>query len=195
MKSTGTNLLESDPFLRSFKKQWLIAGNWFYPIPYSAVACLMDSMRKSGFQPWFIYNYTGNSILFRRNCFARKLAGFHPKSGKSDDSRNKKRPTEEHFSNDIEKRKETAQFYPADHLDERIREWGVEYAIDLQLNRDSGFYLDNALLRKWLIDHCEGKRVLNTFSYTGSLGMAALAGGAIRIVQTDLNEKFLNPIS
>jgi len=47
-------------------------------------------------------------------------------------------------------------------------------------------------LRKWLIDHCEGKRVLNTFAYTGSLGMAALAGGAIRIVQTDLNEKFLN---
>jgi 23S rRNA (cytosine1962-C5)-methyltransferase len=34
--------------------------------------------------------------------------------------------------------------------------------------------------------------VLNTFAYTGSLGVAALAGGANRVVQHDLNRQFLN---
>jgi 23S rRNA (cytosine1962-C5)-methyltransferase len=33
--------------------------------------------------------------------------------------------------------------------------------------------------------------VLNTFAYTGSLGIAALAGGAEHVIQTDLNKKFL----
>ena len=49
-----------------------------------------------------------------------------------------------------------------------ILEWGVEYPIDLQLNKDCGFYLDSALLRRWLLEHAGGKRVLNTFAYTGS---------------------------
>jgi len=34
--------------------------------------------------------------------------------------------------------------------------------------------------------------VLNTFAYTGSLGIAALAGGASRVVQLDLKRAFLN---
>jgi 23S rRNA (cytosine1962-C5)-methyltransferase len=37
-----------------------------------------------------------------------------------------------------------------------------------------------------------GKSVLNTFAYTGSLGVAAMAGRAIRVVQHDLHRKFLN---
>jgi 23S rRNA (cytosine1962-C5)-methyltransferase len=37
-----------------------------------------------------------------------------------------------------------------------------------------------------------GKTLLNTFAYTGSLGVAALAGGASHVVQHDLNRRFLN---
>ncbi len=33
---------------------------------------------------------------------------------------------------------------------------------------------------------------MNTFAYTGSLGVAALAGGAARAIQMDLNRAFLN---
>ena len=73
-----------------------------------------------------------------------------------------------------------------------IREWGVEYPIDLQLNKDCGFYLDSALLRRWLLEHAAGKRVLNTFAYTGSLGDAAWAGGALSVTQTDLNHNYLS---
>jgi 23S rRNA (cytosine1962-C5)-methyltransferase len=77
-------------------------------------------------------------------------------------------------------------------LDTRIKEHDVWYAIDLTMNRDASFYLDTRNLRKWLIEHLQGKTVLNTFAYTGSLGVAALAGGAARVVQHDLNRRFLN---
>jgi 23S rRNA (cytosine1962-C5)-methyltransferase len=76
--------------------------------------------------------------------------------------------------------------------DRKIREHGVWYALDLSLNRDASFYLDTRDLRKWLIENMRSKTVLNTFAYTGSLGVAAMAGGAVRVVQTDRNRQFLN---
>lgn len=76
--------------------------------------------------------------------------------------------------------------------DRKIQEHGIWYAIDLTMNRDASFYLDTRGLRRWLIDHINGKSVLNTFAYTGSLGVAAVAGGASRVVQLDLSQQFLN---
>jgi 23S rRNA (cytosine1962-C5)-methyltransferase len=76
--------------------------------------------------------------------------------------------------------------------DIKIREHGVWYSIDLTMHRDASLYLDTRNLRKWLIENMRGKTVLNTFAYTGSLGVAALAGGASRVVQHDLNRQFLN---
>jgi len=76
--------------------------------------------------------------------------------------------------------------------DARIKEHGVWHAIDLTINRDASFYLDTHNLRKWLIENVRGKSVLNTFAYTGSLGVAAMAGGASITVQTDRNRQFLN---
>ncbi len=73
-----------------------------------------------------------------------------------------------------------------------IRENGVRYAIDLTMNRDAGFYLDTRTLRTWLQREATGLDVLNTFAYTGSLGVAAVAGRANRVLQTDLNKRFLN---
>ena len=76
--------------------------------------------------------------------------------------------------------------------DDRIREFGVWYAHDLMMNRDASLYLDTRNLRKWAIENLKGKRVLNTFAYTGSLGVASQAGGARHVLQTDLSRKFLN---
>jgi 23S rRNA (cytosine1962-C5)-methyltransferase len=76
--------------------------------------------------------------------------------------------------------------------DPKIREHGVWYAIDLMMNRDTSFYLDTRNLRQWLIENIDGKSVLNTFAYTGSLGVAAMAGRANRVLQLDLNRQFLN---
>lgn len=79
-----------------------------------------------------------------------------------------------------------------DSPDTKINEHGVSYALDLTMNRDASFYLDTSLLRKWLIENMKGKSVLNTFAYTGSFGVAALAGGASRVVQVDRNRRFLD---
>jgi 23S rRNA (cytosine1962-C5)-methyltransferase len=76
--------------------------------------------------------------------------------------------------------------------DTKIKEHNVWYSIDLTMNRDASFYLDTRNLRKWLIENMQGRTVLNTFAYTGSLGVAALAGGAERVLQHDLNRQFLN---
>ncbi|MFZ3069920.1 MAG: class I SAM-dependent methyltransferase [Anaerolineaceae bacterium] len=75
---------------------------------------------------------------------------------------------------------------------ERVVENGVTYALDLRLNQDNSFYLDTRNLRGWLKDHMSGKSVLNCFAYSGALGIAALAGRARRVVQTDLNIRALD---
>lgn len=76
-------------------------------------------------------------------------------------------------------------------LSDQVEEQGVQYALDLTLNQDSGFYLDTRPVRAWLIENSAGRLVLNTFAYTGSLGAAALAGGAQRVLQTDRSDTFL----
>lgn len=75
--------------------------------------------------------------------------------------------------------------------DSRIRENGVWYAIQPTMNRDASLYLDTRNLRAWAKASLAGKSVLNTFAYTGSLGVAALAGGAERVTQLDRNREFL----
>lgn len=74
----------------------------------------------------------------------------------------------------------------------KIREYGVWYALDLLLHQDTTFYPDTRFLRRWAIDHLSNQRMLNTFAYTGSLGVAALAGGARQVIQLDLNPAYLN---
>jgi 23S rRNA (cytosine1962-C5)-methyltransferase len=72
-----------------------------------------------------------------------------------------------------------------------ILENNVKYKLDLTLNQDSSFYLDTHNLRVWLKSHANGWKVLNTFAYTGSLGIACLAGGASLVLQTDRTRRFL----
>ena len=77
-------------------------------------------------------------------------------------------------------------------LDRKIKEQGVWYSINLTLNRDASLYLDTRNMRKWILENLKGKSLLNTFAYTGSFGVAALKGGASRVVQIDLDRDFLN---
>src|SRR6185295_9656396 len=65
--------------------------------------------------------------------------------------------------------------------DRKILENEIWYAIDPMLNRDASFYLDTRNVRLWASKRLKDKSVLNTFAYTGSLGVAALAGGAARV--------------
>ncbi len=73
-----------------------------------------------------------------------------------------------------------------------VREAGLRYALDLDGGHDCGLYLDTRRLRAWLRAHLAGARVLNCFAYTGSLGLAALAGGAAQVLQLDRSRAALN---
>lgn len=78
-----------------------------------------------------------------------------------------------------------------DSCDTKIEENRVWYAVDLTMNQDASFYLDTRELRIWINTHMKRKRVLNTFAYTGSIGIAALVCGASEVIQLDLNRRFL----
>ncbi len=95
-----------------------------------------------------------------------------------------------HFSQDPRKRR--GILVTGDHPCDRIEENNTWYALDLLLNQDASFYLDTRNLRKWLKEHAKGWQVLNTFAYTGTLGIAALAGNAAQVVQADVSRKFLD---
>lgn len=73
----------------------------------------------------------------------------------------------------------------------RVVENGVRYALRLLAHHDASFYRDTALLREHLRATSEGKRVLNLFAYTGSLGVAAAVGGA-EVVHVDKNAELLD---
>jgi 23S rRNA (cytosine1962-C5)-methyltransferase len=76
--------------------------------------------------------------------------------------------------------------------DRQVQEAGVWYALDLLLHQDASLYLDTRNLRLWAQQNLRGAAVLNTFAYSGSLGVAALAGGARRVIQLDRSRAFLN---
>jgi len=91
-----------------------------------------------------------------------------------------------------EDRRGVLRFGTSADLDRRVHENGISYAIDLRLNQDTSFYLDTRELRAWAKANLADQIVLNTFAYTGSLGVAARAAPAKRVVQTDLNRAYLN---
>src|SRR5574340_555552 len=79
-----------------------------------------------------------------------------------------------------------------ERLDDRIRELRVLYALDLRMHQDCSFYLDTRAVRTWASENLQNRTVLNAFAYTGSLGVAALGGGAARAVQLDRSKHFLD---
>ncbi len=66
-----------------------------------------------------------------------------------------------------------------------IREHGLRFLVNLAGGQKTGFYLDQRDNRARITAYCKGASVLNAFSYTGSFGLHALAGGAVRVVNVD----------
>jgi 23S rRNA G2069 N7-methylase RlmK/C1962 C5-methylase RlmI len=70
----------------------------------------------------------------------------------------------------------------------RVHEGEMRFWIQLQKARHPGLFLDHFPLRKWLRENSSGKKVLNTFAYTGSLSVAAGLGGAASVTTLDLSK-------
>jgi 23S rRNA (cytosine1962-C5)-methyltransferase len=65
------------------------------------------------------------------------------------------------------------------------RENGVRYHVDVRGGHKTGFYVDQRDNRALVQTYAAGKDVLNCFCYTGGFSLAALGGGAKRVVSID----------
>ncbi|WP_085318083.1 class I SAM-dependent rRNA methyltransferase [Derxia lacustris] len=66
-----------------------------------------------------------------------------------------------------------------------IEENGLRLGVDIVGGHKTGFYADQRVNRAKVGRMAAGKRVLNTFCYTGGFSVAALAGGAESVVSID----------
>lgn len=57
--------------------------------------------------------------------------------------------------------------------------------LNLAQGLPTGLYLDQRDNRRWVRDHAQSRRFLNTFCYTAAFTVAAAAGGAVRSVSID----------
>lgn len=68
---------------------------------------------------------------------------------------------------------------------ELINEYGIRYKVNWVQGQKTGFFLDQRENRRLLGTLAFGKKVLNTFSYTGGFSLAALKGGASLVHSVD----------
>jgi 23S rRNA (cytosine1962-C5)-methyltransferase len=73
----------------------------------------------------------------------------------------------------------------------RIDENGRVYLVDVREGHKTGFYLDQRHGRDAAARWCRGREVLNAFAYTGGFSVAALGGGATRVVDVDTSASAL----
>lgn len=74
---------------------------------------------------------------------------------------------------------------------EFAKEYGVNYSLSPDSMHNCGLYLDARPVRKWLAKNSYDRRVLNLFSFTGSLGVAALKGEAKEVIHLDKSKELL----
>jgi 23S rRNA (cytosine1962-C5)-methyltransferase len=72
-----------------------------------------------------------------------------------------------------------------------VREGGLRFLVNLENYLDTGLFLDHRPLRAIVRARSAGRRVLNLFSYTGSVTTHAAAGGAASTVSVDLSNTYL----
>lgn len=68
-------------------------------------------------------------------------------------------------------------------------EHGHKYLIDWENGQKTGFFLDQRDNRALVERYARGRKVLNTFCYTGGFSVCALAGGAEEVLSIDASEK------
>lgn len=73
-----------------------------------------------------------------------------------------------------------------------VTEQGLKFHIEFGKAQNSGLFLDMANGRQWLKGQSEGNNILNLFAYTCAFSVAAIAGGASKVVNIDLSKASLS---
>jgi 23S rRNA (cytosine1962-C5)-methyltransferase len=74
-------------------------------------------------------------------------------------------------------------------LPHTVTEYSHKFLIDWESGQKTGFFLDQRENRKLLGDFSKGKKVMNTFCYTGGFSVYALQAGAELVHSVDASEK------
>ena len=77
---------------------------------------------------------------------------------------------------------------PASPITE-IMENGIRYQVDVAEGQKTGFFLDQKENRRRIQDLCQGRRVLDCFTHTGSFALNALRGGALEVCALDVSAR------
>ncbi len=64
-------------------------------------------------------------------------------------------------------------------------EHGVQFVVDVEHGQKTGFFIDQRESRKLVGQYSRGKKVLNTFCYSGGFSLYALEGGATMVHSVD----------
>lgn len=70
-----------------------------------------------------------------------------------------------------------------------VQEYGANYRIDWEKGQKTGFFIDQRENRKLLASYSSGKKVLNTFCYSGGFSVLALQEGAVEVHSVDISHK------
>ena len=73
--------------------------------------------------------------------------------------------------------------------DNVVLENGLKFKVNWEEGQKTGFFIDQRVNRDLVRQYSKGRKVLNTFCYTGGFSVAALAGGATGVVSIDLSER------
>lgn len=73
-----------------------------------------------------------------------------------------------------------------------IKEHNATYLINIHDYLDTGLFLDHRPLRQIVYKEAKDKKVLNLFSYTGSISVMAALGGASKVTSVDLSATYMD---
>lgn len=81
------------------------------------------------------------------------------------------------------KLEEKNEFFP-------VKEYAASFLINLHDYLDTGLFLDHRPLRQIVYKSSPDKKVLNLFSYTGSISVMAALGGASKVTSVDMSQTY-----
>jgi 23S rRNA (cytosine1962-C5)-methyltransferase len=70
-----------------------------------------------------------------------------------------------------------------------VNEYGIQFQVDVETGQKTGFFIDQRENRKLLGYMSKGKKVLNTFSYSGGFSIYALRAGAELVHSVDSSKE------
>lgn len=76
-----------------------------------------------------------------------------------------------------------------------IKENDVLLEVDLAHGQKTGYFLDQKFNRAQVAKLAQGKRVLDTFTHTGSFGLNCFKGGAKEVISVDLSQEAIDVVN